>query len=83
MGNLLLVFLFLHGPAISTAFGWRQKMRGGMGDSDLHWRNNLTLAALIFRAHSVSLIAMAKLSRRSKSSPALRHEAASGSDFNF
>jgi hypothetical protein len=33
-----------------------QKMRGGIGDSDLHRRNNLTLAALIFRAHSVSLI---------------------------
>src|ERR1035441_5754007 len=57
-----------------------QKMRAGIGDSDLHRRNNLTLAALIFRAHSVSLMAVAKPSRRWKLSPALRHAAASGSD---
>jgi hypothetical protein len=34
-----------------------------MGDSDLHRRNSLALAALIFLAHSVSLIAAAKTSR--------------------
>src|ERR1035441_10571915 len=44
--NLLLVFLPPHGPAISTALGWLQKVRGGMGDSDLHRRNSLAFAAL-------------------------------------
>ena len=83
VGNLLLVFHSLHGPAISTAPGWLQKMCGGMGDSDLHRRNNLPFAALIFLAQSVSLMAVAKMSRRLKLSPSLRQDAASGSDFNF
>lgn len=83
VGNLLLVFHSPHGPAISTAIDWLQKVRGGMGDSDLHRRNSLAFAALIFLAQSVSLIAVAKTSRRSKLSPTLRHDAASGSDFNF
>src|ERR1035441_1005215 len=38
VGNLLLVFHSSHGPAISTTLGWLQKVRGGMGDSDLHRR---------------------------------------------
>jgi len=83
VGNLHLVFHSLHGPAISTALGQRQKLRGGMGDSDLHRRNSLAFAVVIFLAHSVSLIAAAKTSRCSKLIPALRHFAASGSDFSF
>ena len=83
VGNLLWVFHSLHGPAISTALGQRQKLRGGMGDSDLHRRNSLAFAVVIFLAHSVSLIAAAKTSRCSKLIPALRHFAASGSDFSF
>lgn len=82
MGNLILVFHSLHVPAVSTALAWLQKVRGGMGDSDLHRRNSLTFAALAFLAQSVSLMPMAKASGRSNPCPAVRHDAASVSDFN-
>src|ERR1017187_8965984 len=46
--------------------------RGGTGDSILHWRSSLALAALIFFAHSVSLMAFVTLSRWAKLIPGFR-----------
>ena len=83
VGNLLSVFHSFHGPVISTALGRLQTKRGGIGDSDLHRRNSLALAALNFLAQSVSLIAAAKASNCWKLIPGLRYLAASGSDFTF
>src|ERR1035441_8758930 len=42
-----------------------------MGDSDLHRRNSLAFAVVIFLAHSVSLIAAAKTSRYPAGSDAM------------
>lgn len=71
--NLGLVFHSSHGPGISTAvLRYQRKRGGGIGDSLLQARNSLTLAALICLAHSVSLIARANRSNRSKPIPSLR-----------
>jgi hypothetical protein len=78
-GNPVLVFLAFHGPAISTAPGWpalqrsrHRKRGGGRGDSILHDRSSLTLAALIFLANSVSLMAAAVRPSDSMRMPSLR-----------
>jgi hypothetical protein len=85
VGNLLLVFHAFHGPGISTALllGELQQNRGGIGDSVLHCRNSFALAAVILRAHSVSLIAIANRSSCAKPMFGFRYWAASGSDFSF
>lgn len=74
MENLPLVFQAFHGPAISTVFRLLavQWKRGGTGDSLLHWRSKFIFARLIFRAHSVSLMALACLSNRAKLTPGFR-----------
>jgi hypothetical protein len=57
--NLILVFHAFHRPAISTGPRPRYRNLGGTGDCALHCRSSFALAALIRRAHSVSLIAEA------------------------
>src|SRR5580658_4358391 len=62
-----------HRPGISTALVWLHRKRGGIGDSLLHRRRSLALAAFIFSAHSVSLIASAHASICWKVIPGLRY----------
>jgi hypothetical protein len=82
--NLGLVFQAFHGTVISTDLrAHDQANLGGTGDSVLHWHNSLALAATIFLAHSVSLIAPANLSNWAKLIFGLRHCAAFGNDFSF
>lgn len=72
--NPVLVFHSFHGPGISTAwapFG-HKKRGGGNGDSILQARNNRALAALILRAHSVSLMVAARRSSCFSWIPSLR-----------
>ena len=74
--NLQLVFAVFHNPAISTALlgccVCNYRIRDGPGDSILHTRSTLALAAPIFRANSVSLIAAAIRSIASIPMPDLR-----------
>jgi len=61
--KLLLLFHAFHGPVISTArFRWPGQARGGRGASILQRRSSCTRAAVILRAHAVSLIFRAILS---------------------
>jgi len=85
VGNLFSVFHAFHGPGISTALllGELQQNRGGTGDSVLHCRNSFALAAVILRAHSVSLIAIANRSSCASPMFGFRYWAASGCDFSF
>jgi hypothetical protein len=79
VGNPSLVFRAFHGPGISTALGQRN-----FGNEDV-WqcRSNLALAALIRRAHSVSLMASARFSNSGKLKPGFKKRSASGSDWSF
>jgi hypothetical protein len=52
-------------------------------DSVWHCRSNLALAALIRRAHSVSLITSARFSSSGKLNPGFKNRSASGSDCSF
>ena len=60
-----------------------QRNVGGRGDSSLHCRISRALAAPIFRAHSVSLICLARRSTTAKVSSGFKYCAASGKDFSF
>src|SRR5439155_7425230 len=77
--NLGLVFHAFHGPSISTAL--RSPNFGN--DGVWHCRSNLALAALIRRAHSVSLMASARFSSSDKLNPGFNNRSASGSDCSF
>ena len=82
--KLLLLFHAFHGPGISIAFPARpQAVSRASGDSLLQRRSSATLAAVIFRAHSVSLIFCATWSRRAKLMPAFTYVSASGKLFHF
>ena len=71
-------------PAFSIAFPGRpHAVSGASGDSLLQRRSKATLAALIFRAHSVSLIVFAISSRRVKLIPGFKYFSASGRLFYF
>ena len=74
--NLLLVFPGFHSTAISTAplfaCDSRYGIHVGRGDSILQARNTFALAAPIFFANSVSLIAAAARSSASMLIPGLR-----------
>ena len=61
----------------------RYRKRGGSGDCTLHCRSSRDLAAFIWRAHSVSLIASASSSKSAKLRPGLRYCSACSSDFSF
>jgi hypothetical protein len=79
VGNPFLVFHTFHGPGISTALRYLN-----FGSDDVwHCRSNLALAAVIRRAHWVSLIASARLSSSGRLSPGFKNRSASGSDCNF
>jgi hypothetical protein len=84
VGNVGFVFHAFHGPVISTAF-WagRHRKRGGTGDSILHRRSSCLRAVFIFRALSVSLIAVACWSSRFQLRLGFRYCAALGSERNF
>ena len=79
VGNPALVFHAFHGPGISTALGYRNFGNDGVG----HCHSNLFLAALIRRAHSVSLMARARFSSSGKLNPGFKNCSASGSDCSF
>ena len=71
--KLLLLFHAFHGPGISIALPVRpHAVSRASGDSLLQRLSNATLAALIFRAHSVSLIVFAIASRRAKLMPSFK-----------
>lgn len=80
--NLGLVFHAFHGPGISTALRLRYR-NGGSGDCTLHCRSSRDLAAFIWRAHAVSLIASASRSNSARLRPGLRYCSARSSDFSF
>jgi len=79
VGNPSLVFHAFHGPAISTALRYLNFGNDGVW----HCRSNLALAALIRRAHSVSLMASARFSSSGKLNPGFNNRSASGSDCSF
>ena len=79
VGNLSLVFHAFHGPGISTALPQRNFGKDGVW----HCRSNLALAALIRRAHSVSLMARARFSSSAKLKPGFKNRSASSSDCSF
>jgi len=81
--NLILVFQAFHGPGISSGFRRRYWNRGGTGNCVLQRRKSFALAALIRRAHSVSLIASDFRSIADKLTPGFRNFSASGSDCSF
>src|ERR1035438_9741086 len=71
--KLLLLFHAFHGPGISIALPVRpHAVSRASGDSLLQRLSKATLAALIFRAHSVSLIVFAVASRRAKLMPSFK-----------
>ena len=80
--NLGLVFHASHGPGISTAPRLRYR-NGGSGDCTLQCRSSRDLAAVICRAHSVSLIASAFRSSSARLRPGWRYCSACSSDFSF
>src|ERR1700688_403950 len=66
-GKLLLLFHAFHGPIISTALSFSPyAVFCATGDSVLQRLSNCPLAAVILRAHSVSLIFNAASSSRAK-----------------
>lgn len=79
VGKLFLLFHAFHGPGISTALGQRNFGNDGVW----HCRSNLALAALIRRAHAVSLMASARFSSSGKLNPGFKNRSASGSDCSF
>lgn len=79
VGKLFLLFHAFHGTGISTALGYLNFGSDGVW----HCCSSLALAALMRRAHSVSLMASARVSRSGKLNPALKNRSASGSDCNF
>jgi hypothetical protein len=79
VGNPSLVFHAFHGPGISTALCQRNFGNDGVW----HCRSNLALAALIRRAHSVSLMASARFSSSGKRNPGFKDRSASGSECSF
>ena len=81
--NLPLVFHASHGPGISTASSVRYRNGGGIGHCTLHCRSSRALAAFIWRAHSVSLIASACCSSSARLRPGLRYCSARSNDFSF
>ena len=83
VGKLFLLFHSFHGPGISTAPQLCYRNRGGSGDWTLHCRSSRDLAAFIWRAHSVSLIAIASRSSCVKLMPGLRYCSTRSSDFSF
>jgi hypothetical protein len=83
-GNLFLVFHAFHRPVISTALVRRRhRNRGGTRDSVLQSRNNFALVVVIFRAHSVSLICIARCSKSAKLMFFFKCFAASGMACSF
>src|SRR6266404_3721692 len=83
-GNLFLVFPAFHGPVISTALlRPLHRYRGATGDSVLQSRSSRALEVAILRAHSVSLICIARYSNSAKLRFCFKCLAASGMDFNF
>ena len=83
-GNLFVVSHAFHRPVISTALSRRlHGNRGGTGDSALQSRSNLALAVVILRAHSVSLIGIARCSKSVKLMFCFKYFAASGMAFSF
>ena len=83
-GNLFVVFHAFHRPIISTAPLWRlHRYLGGTSDSVLQSRSNFALTVVILRAHSVSLICIARCSRSAKLMFCFRCFAASGIAFNL
>jgi len=80
--NLGLVFHAFHGPGISTA-PWLRYRNRESGDCILQCRSSRDLAAVICRAHSVSLIASAFRSSSARLRPGLRYCSACSSDFSF
>ena len=84
MEKPLSLFHAFHGPVVSTAPpGAFVQLLGGVGDSILQRRNNCALAAVIFRAHSVSLIFCAVFSICAKLASGFKYRSASSSDFSF
>ena len=86
VGSLPLAFHAFHSPAISTGLlraVRNQWKRGGKGDSILHDRSSLLLAAPIFLAQSVSLMLLAIWSNGANPTPGFRYCSALGSDFSF
>ena len=85
--KLLLLFHAFHGPGISIAFpafpARPHVVPRASGDSLLQRRSNATRAAVIFRAHSVSLIFCATWSSRAKLMPSFKYFSASGKLFHF
>jgi hypothetical protein len=83
-GNLFVVFHAFHRPVISTALMRRlHKNLGGTSDSVLQSRSNLALAVVILRAHSVSLICIARCSKSAKLMFCFKYFAASSMAFSF
>jgi len=62
---------------------WLRYRKGGSGDCILQCRSSRDLAAVICRAHSVSLIASAFRSSSARLRPGLRYCSACSSDFSF
>ena len=81
--KLLWLFHAFHGPGISIALPAPQCVPRASTDSLLQRRSNATLAAVIFRAHSVSLIFCATASSRAKLIPSFKYFSASGKLFHF
>ena len=81
--------LWLSTPSTAPPFPrprfWRRsyRNRGGNGDSILHARSSLALAAPIRFAHAVSLMLLAILSNCTNPRFGFKYRAASGSDFSF
>src|SRR5665647_2797898 len=71
--KLLLLFHAFHGPGISIALRAPQFVPRGSADSLLQRRSSTPLAAVIFRAHSVSLIFCATASSRAKLIPSFKY----------
>src|ERR1039458_9181510 len=71
-------------PVISTALLWRlHRNLGGSSDSVLQSRSNFAFTVVILRAHSVSLICIARCSKSAKLMFCFKCFAASGMACNF
>ena len=81
VGKLVLLFHAFHGPGISTAQTPIYCNR--VGSEILHCRSSRDFAAFTFRAHSVSLIAIAFSSNCDKLVPGLRYCSTRSNDFSF
>lgn len=83
-GNLFVVFHAFHHPVISTALLWRlHRNLGGSSDSVLQSRSNFAFTVVILRAHSVSLICIARCSKSAKLMFCFKCFAASGMACSF